>query len=115
MFIVADLLAHDPQQLVLEPGKLSAQGLQVGERDFADAGGFQCLGGQRIGAFGNGIEADQLSKIFTPFYSRFSSGIGLGMALVKRIIDDHNFEIKINSQKNIGTEVTVCFKNQQKY
>jgi signal transduction histidine kinase len=64
---------------------------------------------------GIGIEASELSKIFTPFYSRFSSGIGLGMALVKRIIDDHNFEIKINSQKNIGTEVTVCFRNQQKY
>ena len=64
---------------------------------------------------GIGIEAGELSKIFTPFYSRFSSGIGLGMTLVKRIIDDHNFEIKINSQKNIGTEVTVCFKNQQKY
>jgi two-component system sensor histidine kinase PilS (NtrC family) len=64
---------------------------------------------------GIGIEANELSKIFTPFYSRFSSGIGLGMALVKRIIDEHNFEIKISSQKNIGTEVSVCFKNQQKY
>jgi two-component system sensor histidine kinase PilS (NtrC family) len=64
---------------------------------------------------GIGIEANELSKIYTPFYSRFSSGIGLGMAMVKRIIDEHNFEIKISSQKNIGTEVTVCFKNQQKY
>ena len=56
-----------------------------------------------------------LPKIFTPFYSRFSSGIGLGMAMVKRIIDEHSFEIDIRSQKDIGTEVTVCFKNQQKY
>lgn len=64
---------------------------------------------------GVGIGPNELSKIFTPFYSRFSSGIGLGMAVVKRIIDEHNFGIEISSQKNIGTEVTVCFKKQQKY
>jgi len=59
---------------------------------------------------GVGIDAEELPKIFTPFYSKFTSGFGLGMALVKRIVDDHNFEISVNSQKNIGTEVTVCFK-----
>lgn len=63
---------------------------------------------------GVGIAPDQLPKIFTPFYSKFSSGIGLGMAMVKRIIDEHGFQIKISSQKDIGTEVTVCFKKQQK-
>jgi two-component system sensor histidine kinase PilS (NtrC family) len=61
---------------------------------------------------GIGIEKSELPKIFTPFYSKFSSGIGLGMALVKRIIDEHNFEIIIHSQKDIGTEVIICFKNQ---
>ncbi|UCH92473.1 MAG: hypothetical protein JSV88_19545 [Candidatus Aminicenantes bacterium] len=61
---------------------------------------------------GVGIDPEQMSKIFMPFYSKFSSGIGLGMALVKRIIDEHNFEIQVNSQKDIGTEVTVCFKRQ---
>jgi two-component system, NtrC family, sensor histidine kinase PilS len=59
---------------------------------------------------GVGIDKEELSKIFTPFYSKFTSGFGLGMALVKRIIDEHDFEITINSQKDIGTEVTVCFK-----
>jgi two-component system sensor histidine kinase PilS (NtrC family) len=61
---------------------------------------------------GIGIEKSELPKIFTPFYSKFSSGIGLGMALVKRIIDEHNFEITLHSQKDIGTEVIICFKNQ---
>jgi signal transduction histidine kinase len=59
---------------------------------------------------GIGIEKKELSKIFIPFYSKFSSGIGLGMAVIKRIIEEHNFDIKINSKKNIGTEVIVCFK-----
>ncbi|MCP5107995.1 MAG: hypothetical protein GY950_31690 [bacterium] len=60
---------------------------------------------------GVGIDAGQLEKIFVPFYSRFTSGIGLGMAIVKRIIDEHNFDININSEKNIGTEVIICFTN----
>lgn len=59
---------------------------------------------------GIGIEKGELSKIFVPFYSKFSSGIGLGMAIVKRIADEHDLEIKMNSKKNIGTEVIVCFK-----
>jgi two-component system phosphate regulon sensor histidine kinase PhoR len=61
---------------------------------------------------GIGIDSADMDKIFTPFYSRFSSGIGLGMALVKRIIDEHQFEIKIKSQKNIGTEVIICFTKE---
>ena len=59
---------------------------------------------------GVGIEKGELPKIFTPFYSKFSSGIGLGMNIVKRIIEEHNFDIKIDSAKNIGTEVTVWCK-----
>ncbi|MCU0286262.1 MAG: ATP-binding protein [Acidobacteria bacterium] len=59
---------------------------------------------------GIGIAGEEMEKIFTPFYSKFSSGIGLGMAIIKRIIDEHNFDIKIISEKNIGTEVIICFK-----
>jgi two-component system sensor histidine kinase PilS (NtrC family) len=59
---------------------------------------------------GVGIEKGELKRIFTPFYSRFTSGIGLGMSIVKRIIEEHGADIKIKSKKNVGTEVTVCFK-----
>jgi two-component system sensor histidine kinase PilS (NtrC family) len=58
---------------------------------------------------GIGIESGKLEKIFVPFHSNFTSGIGLGMSIVKRIIDEHNFDIRINSEKNIGTEVIICF------
>jgi two-component system, NtrC family, sensor histidine kinase PilS len=61
---------------------------------------------------GIGIERNELPRIFTPFFSKFTSGIGLGMALVKRIIDEHEFEIRIDSQKDIGTEVIICFKKK---
>lgn len=59
---------------------------------------------------GIGMERTELSKIYNPFYSKFTSGIGLGMAMVRRIIEDHGYDIKISSEKNIGTEVIVDFK-----
>ena len=64
---------------------------------------------------GSGIDEDDLGNIFNPFYSKFTSGIGLGMPIVKRIVEEHNFEIKINSEKNIGTEVIICFKETAEY
>jgi two-component system sensor histidine kinase PilS (NtrC family) len=59
---------------------------------------------------GIGMETGKLEKIFLPFHSNFTSGIGLGMSIVKRIIDEHGFDIKVNSEKNIGTEVIICFR-----
>jgi two-component system sensor histidine kinase PilS (NtrC family) len=59
---------------------------------------------------GIGIDESEMERIFVPFYSKFTSGIGLGMSIVKRIVDEHNFEIRINSERDIGTEVIICFK-----
>lgn len=59
---------------------------------------------------GSGIDKSDLENIFNPFYSKFTVGIGLGMSIVKRIVEEHHFEIEINSEKNIGTEVIICFK-----
>lgn len=57
---------------------------------------------------GYGMSEQDKQRLFSPFFSRFSSGIGLGMALVKRILDAHGFEILVYSEKKVGTEVTVC-------
>ncbi len=59
---------------------------------------------------GIGMSKSELTKIFIPFYTKFTSGIGLGMALVKRILDEHDFSINVSSEKKIGTEVTICFQ-----
>ncbi len=66
----------------------------------------------QISDTGVGMSREEQEKVFTPFYSRFSSGIGLGMALVKRIVDEHHFAIAIQSEKNRGTEVTVWLQTQ---
>jgi len=58
---------------------------------------------------GSGMKRDELSKIFIPFFSKFATGIGLGMAIVKRMIDEHGFRIRVNSEIKKGTEVTIWF------
>jgi len=58
---------------------------------------------------GIGIGKAELEKIFVPFYSKFTSGIGLGMAIVKRILNEHEAKIKIISKKNLGTEIKIIF------
>jgi len=58
---------------------------------------------------GKGMKKEILDKIFVPFYSKFTSGIGLGMSIVKRVLDEHRFRITINSEIRTGTEVTIWF------
>ena len=44
---------------------------------------------------GNGIDPNDINKIFLPFYSTKKKGSGIGLYLVKRIIDFHNGEISV--------------------
>jgi signal transduction histidine kinase len=56
---------------------------------------------------GSGIDPETLKNIFLPFYSKKAHGTGLGMAIVKKIIDAHRGEIKISSKPGLGTEVII--------
>jgi len=61
---------------------------------------------------GSGMRSEELAKIFIPFFSKFTTGIGLGMSIVKRVLDEHGFKIRINSDQKKGTEVTIWFKTE---
>ncbi len=56
---------------------------------------------------GSGMDRETLENVFIPFYTKKSSGTGLGMAIAKKIIEGHKGKIIINSQKQMGTEITV--------
>ena len=56
---------------------------------------------------GCGIPAENLDKIFEPYFSTKETGTGLGLAIVKKIVDDHNGTIDVESQLNEGTKFTV--------
>jgi len=56
---------------------------------------------------GRGIQSDVIEKIFEPYYSTKSQGSGLGLSVVKKIIDDHNGQVEVNSEVNKGTRFTI--------
>jgi signal transduction histidine kinase len=54
---------------------------------------------------GCGIGKEYLSKIFEPFHTTKSYGTGLGLPIVKRIVDSHDGRLSINSTEGAGTTV----------
>jgi two-component system sensor histidine kinase HydH len=57
---------------------------------------------------GAGISEETLKKIFNPFFTTKQKGSGLGLSIVKKIVEDHQGTLWIDSQINKGTTVTVC-------
>jgi signal transduction histidine kinase len=60
-----------------------------------------------IGDDGEGIPKADLEKIYEPLYSTKSFGVGLGLPIVKGIMEQHLGGIEIDSQVGIGTKVTL--------
>ncbi len=62
---------------------------------------------------GSGIEPKHLPRLFDRFYrvdpSRSSHGVGLGLALVKSIVDLHGGSATLNSEVDRGTTVVLTF------
>nr|WP_179022631.1 ATP-binding protein [Winogradskyella forsetii] len=58
---------------------------------------------------GSGIAEDTKAKIFEPKFTTKSSGMGLGLAMVKNIVETYNGSITFTSQLGKGTIFTVTF------
>jgi signal transduction histidine kinase len=56
---------------------------------------------------GRGMTEHQLAQIFRPFYTTRSNGTGLGLSLVRRIVDDHHGQIDVASQPGNGSTFRV--------
>jgi two-component system, sporulation sensor kinase E len=56
---------------------------------------------------GSGISPEHMGAIFEPYRTTKSSGSGLGLIIVRRIIREHGGEIAIESEENQGTRVIV--------
>jgi len=67
---------------------------------------------------GEGIPPEILNRIFEPFFTTKAQGegTGLGLDIVKKIVDKHNGRILVNSKINIGTTFEILIPlNQNSY
>jgi PAS domain S-box-containing protein len=56
---------------------------------------------------GCGIAPDTLSQIFEPFFSTKPMGMGLGLYISRRIVEEHGGQIQVTSQLGQGTTLTI--------
>jgi len=56
---------------------------------------------------GVGMDKEVLENVFVPFYTKKKKGTGLGMPIVKKIVEGHSGEIAILSHAGQGTEVII--------
>jgi signal transduction histidine kinase len=61
----------------------------------------------RIEDTGSGIAKEDLERIFQPFFTKKAKGTGLGLALVKKVIDMHHGEVEALSAKGKGSEFII--------
>jgi signal transduction histidine kinase len=52
---------------------------------------------------GAGIGPGDLERIFEPYFSTREAGVGLGLAITQRLVQDHGGEIKVDSAAGMGT------------
>ena len=56
---------------------------------------------------GGGMSAESLSRVFDPYYTTKTSGSGLGLLIVRRIIREHGGELAIESNEGKGLTLTI--------
>jgi PAS domain S-box-containing protein len=73
--------------------------------------GFACLAEQwleiAVNDTGEGIPQEQLERIFQPFFTTKAHGIGLGLAITRRLVEDHGGYILVEGQVGFGATIAV--------
>lgn len=64
----------------------------------------------RVTDNGPGIPAAEMEKIFSPFYSTKEQGYGLGLAMIKKIVEEAGGHVELTSREGAGTVVTLFFQ-----
>jgi signal transduction histidine kinase len=63
----------------------------------------------RVEDTGGGIAPAQMAKIFDPYFTtkQGKSGTGLGLYITKKVVEDHNGSIRVDSTPQVGTSFTI--------
>ena len=62
---------------------------------------------------GEGIQQQHLESIFNPFFTTKPEGIGLGLAIVSKIVDEHRGRIRVASEPGSGTTFSITLPREQ--
>jgi signal transduction histidine kinase len=62
---------------------------------------------------GCGIAPADLSRVFTPFFTTKSEGHGLGLAVVRRIVESHHGRVRVENRQEGGVRVTLILPLEQ--
>jgi signal transduction histidine kinase len=67
----------------------------------------------RIADNGRGIDADSRDRIFDPFFTSREDGTGLGLSLCRKIVDQHQGSIDVESSPGEGTVFVMTFPRRR--
>ncbi len=62
---------------------------------------------------GEGIQSEDLPRIFDPYFTRKKRGTGLGLAVVKKLCEANSSEIQVYSKVNVGTTFALKIKEHK--
>ncbi len=58
---------------------------------------------------GHGMSQHQMDQAFSPFYTTKEQGCGLGLAMIRKIVDEFGGSVRLKSREGEGTTVTLSF------
>jgi signal transduction histidine kinase len=99
----AELLKVALSNLVQNAIQASTSGQQVEIRVDAKEGSVLIL----VSDHGAGIQPQQIESIFNPFFTTKQQGIGLGLPIVAKVIDEHGGQIQVFSEVGKGSRFEV--------
>lgn len=115
---VRQSLAHGPLTCRVDPGAIKQVllNLFINAQQAMDTGGDLMIWTRRRGGYvvieindtGRGIAPERLPNLFRPYQSSRSSGMGLGLATAKKIIEAHQGEISVHSEPGKGTSFSIA-------
>ncbi|MCK5352548.1 hypothetical protein KAJ77_08205, partial [bacterium] len=57
---------------------------------------------------GEGIDEQDIERIFQPFYTTKGTGTGLGLAIAQRAVSGHGGEIRVDNRRGEGVTFSIC-------
>jgi len=106
-------LVSNGMEAMPDGGELSIAVTGPGRAEVVDSGEGSALWGDggyvevEISDTGVGIKEDEIGRIFEPFYSTKARGAGLGLAITRRIINEHGGEVEVESEEGEGARFIV--------